>query len=52
MLEGTNRAALTEQITIDERRYKELHGMAILSRFSRFRLVNVRLIPFPDKKGV
>lgn len=42
-VEEIQREALTEQITIDPARYKGLHGTAILSRF---RLLNVRLIPF------
>ena len=57
-MKDADRAALTDQITIDAARYKGLHGTAILSRFP---LSNVRLIPFvtqghdwygAEKKGV
>jgi endonuclease/exonuclease/phosphatase family metal-dependent hydrolase len=57
-VEQAERAALSEQITIEPDRYKGLHGTAILSRYP---LVNVRLIPFriqghdwyaTEKKGV
>ncbi len=42
-----DKAELTEQIKVDPKRYKGLHGNAILSRY---RLDNARLLPF-DNQG-
>ena len=45
-VENDDREALANQISVDPKLYKGLHGNAILSRYP---LVNVRLVPFREQ---